>query len=273
MNTNSISIIIPCYNQAQFLEETLLSVYNQSLQKGWECIIVNDGSSDNTEKIALKWVEKDKRFNYFFKENGGLSSARNFGITKAQHNIILPLDSDDVIDKDLISQVLTAFNNTNADVVHYKIFFFGEKEGAYSLPNYSYKTLLLQNTFIACTPFKKENYLKIGGYDEQLKSFEDWDLWIRMLNENSKVVKINKPLYFYRKHKMGSLSNSFSESPKLYFELYDYIYSKNKAIYNTHFKNPILAYQENEALLRFNNKIKNNFIFKTYVFIKNIFTN
>ncbi|KAA5822446.1 glycosyltransferase [Algibacter amylolyticus] len=273
MINNSISIIIPCFNQAQFLEETLVSVFNQSSKDRWECIIVNDGSSDNSEEIALSWTKKDKRFKYFYKENGGLSSARNFGINNAVNNIILPLDSDDVIDKELIRDVINTFNNTNADVVHYDVSFFGEKKGIYSLPNYNYKTLLLQNTFIACTPFKKERYLKIGGYDEKLKSFEDWDLWIRMLNENSKVVKISKPLYYYRKHETGSLSNSFSESPKLYFDLYDYIYTKNKAIYDAHFKNPILAYQQNESLQNFNNKIKNNFIFKVYVFVKTIFKN
>ncbi|SFD02585.1 glycosyltransferase family 2 protein [Algibacter pectinivorans] len=266
---NFISIIVPCYNQAHFLDEALQSVYAQT-SPNWECIIVNDGSTDNLEEVALNWTRKDIRFKYFFKENGGLSSARNYGVNKATNNIILPLDADDVINTALIKDVLNTFNNTNADLVYYDVSFFGKKEGKYVLPKYNYKTLLLRNTFIACTPFKKDNYLAIGGYDEQLKSFEDWDLWIRMLNKNSKVVKINKTLYYYRKHESGSLTNAFSDSPKLYFDLYDYIYSKNKAIYDAHFKNPILAYQQNDELLNFNNRIKNNFIFKIYVFVKSI---
>ncbi|GAA4815352.1 glycosyltransferase family 2 protein [Litoribaculum gwangyangense] len=264
---NSVSIIVPCYNQAQFLDDTLQSVFNQT-SSNWECIIVNDGSTDNSEGIALKWTEKDSRFKYFFKDNGGLSSARNFGIKKAEYDIVLPLDSDDIISKDLISEVINEFNISNADVVYYEVEFFGKKKGVYTLPKYSYRTLLLQNVFIACTPFKKANYFKIGGYDEKLKSFEDWDLWIRMLNENSKVVKIDKTLYYYRKHKTGSLTNIFSESPKIYFDLYDYIYTKNKTIYDAHFKNPILAYHENESLKTFNNRIKNNFFFKIYQKIK-----
>ncbi len=267
---NFISIIVPCYNQAHFLDEALQSVLNQT-SPNWECIIVNDGSTDDLEDIVLKWIEKDKRFKYFFKENGGLSSARNFGIKKAEHDIILPLDSDDKIHENLISEVVNEFKSSHADVVYYDVEFFGEKKGLYSLPKYQYKRLLTRNTFIACTPFKKESYLKIGGYDEQLKSFEDWDLWIRMLNQNSKVVKINKTLYYYRKHEKGSLTNIFSERPKLYFDLYDYIYVKNKAIYDAHFKNPILAYHENESLLMFNNKVKNNFIFKIYHKLKTVF--
>ena len=61
-----ISVVVPCYNQAQYLDECLQSVLNQTYQD-WECIIVNDGSSDNTEKIAKKWVSKDPRFKYLYK--------------------------------------------------------------------------------------------------------------------------------------------------------------------------------------------------------------
>ncbi|WP_374360648.1 glycosyltransferase family 2 protein, partial [Cloacibacterium sp.] len=73
-----ISVVVPCYNQAQYLDECLQSVLNQTYQD-WECIIVNDGSPDHTEEIAKNWVEKDTRFIYLSKENGGLSSARNAG--------------------------------------------------------------------------------------------------------------------------------------------------------------------------------------------------
>ena len=96
MKNHLISIIVPCYNQAHFLNEVLQSVLDQSYSN-WECIIVNDGSPDNTEEIALVWCTKDKRFRYVKKENGGLSSARNAGITISQGEYILPLDADDKI--------------------------------------------------------------------------------------------------------------------------------------------------------------------------------
>jgi hypothetical protein len=73
-----ISIIIPCYNQAVFLPDALESVMNQT-HLNWECIVVNDGSIDRTEEVALNWVRRDHRFIYLKKENGGLSSARNMG--------------------------------------------------------------------------------------------------------------------------------------------------------------------------------------------------
>ena len=74
-----ISVIVPCYNQAQYLDECLNSVLEQTY-KDWECIIVNDGSPDNTEEVAKEWVKKDSRFKYFYKNNGGVNSARNSGL-------------------------------------------------------------------------------------------------------------------------------------------------------------------------------------------------
>ena len=74
-----VSIIIPCYNLSQYLPETLDSVLAQTYQS-WECIIINDGSIDNTEKITKLYVDKDKRFKYIYQNNQGVSSARNNGI-------------------------------------------------------------------------------------------------------------------------------------------------------------------------------------------------
>lgn len=74
-----VSIIVPCYNHAQYLDKTLTSVLNQTY-RDWECIIVNDGSEDDTKIIAAKWCEKDNRFKYVDQENKGVSAARNNGI-------------------------------------------------------------------------------------------------------------------------------------------------------------------------------------------------
>ena len=82
-----VSIIVPCYNQAQYLPETLQSVLDQTYTN-WECIIVNDGSPDATEAVAQEWCEKDHRFIYLKKENGGLSSARNAGLKIAKGDYI-----------------------------------------------------------------------------------------------------------------------------------------------------------------------------------------
>ena len=76
-----ISIIVTCYNQEAFLEETLNSIAQQTYSN-WECIIIDDGSTDNSAQIAKKWQEKDSRFLYFYQENKDRSAARNAGIDK-----------------------------------------------------------------------------------------------------------------------------------------------------------------------------------------------
>ena len=198
-----ISIIVPCYNQAQYLDECLESVLNQTFQE-WECIVVDDGSTDNTKHIAENWIKNDTRFKYIFTENSGPSAARNKAIEIAQGIIIYPLDSDDKIAPTLIEKIVSKFNDSeNSKVVYSDVLYFGVKIGKYNLPEYNYKRLLLQNCFIACSAYLKSDWLRIGGYDETLKSFEDWDFWIRILDKNSKVFKIEEDLYYYRKHQYG----------------------------------------------------------------------
>ncbi len=100
-----VSVIVPCYKQAHFLNESLQSVLDQTYPH-WECIIVNDGSPDNTDEIARRWIEKDSRFKYLKKENGGLSSARNEGIAISLGEFILPLDADDILDADYLTKAV-----------------------------------------------------------------------------------------------------------------------------------------------------------------------
>ena len=76
-----VSVIVPCYNQGEFLTEALESVMNQTYNE-WECIVINDGSVDNTNEIANEWISRDDRFKYIEIDNGGLSNARNTGIRK-----------------------------------------------------------------------------------------------------------------------------------------------------------------------------------------------
>ena len=92
----TLSIIVPCYKQAEYLPETLDSVLKQTF-KEWECIIVNDGSPDNASQVAQKYVDLDSRFRLIETENRGVSAARNTGIRASSGKYILPLDGDDLI--------------------------------------------------------------------------------------------------------------------------------------------------------------------------------
>lgn len=113
-----VSIIVPCYNQAQFLPEALQSVWEQTYEN-WECIIVNDGSPDNTHEVAQEWLAKDKRFSYFKIKNGGVSKARNIGLSRSKGCYIQFLDADDTLESQKIDlQVSFLENERQVDIVY-----------------------------------------------------------------------------------------------------------------------------------------------------------
>lgn len=192
-----ISVIVPCYNQAQFLDECMQSVLEQTYQN-WECIIVNDGSPDNTEEVALEWTKKDVRFIYLKKDNGGLSSARNAGIEKAKGEWILPLDCDDKIGNQYLELAQKEFKN-DYTIIYCKSHYFGDKSGEWALPKFSLTGLATQN-IIFCTAFyKKEDWQKVGGYDiDMIYGLEDWEFWIHILKPDSEVLQLDYLGFYYR---------------------------------------------------------------------------
>ena len=111
-----ISIVIPVYNVEKYLEKCLQSVQNQTYNH-FEVILVNDGSTDSSLSICEKFVNQDKRFSVFSKENGGMSSARNFGIKKAKGSFITFVDSDDYIVKDYLSHLVAGIKSETSIVL------------------------------------------------------------------------------------------------------------------------------------------------------------
>ena len=193
-----ISFIVPCYNQAQYLDECLQSVLDQTYEN-WECLIINDGSPNNTEEVAKKWVEKDARFKYFFKENGGLSSARNYGIERAEGEWILPLDSDDYISDDYLNLAQNYFKEEEIKVIYCKATKFGYINEQWNLKPFSLKQLAEENLIFCSAFFRKIDWEKANGYDENLKSgYEDWEFWINILKNGGKVLQLKQVCFFYR---------------------------------------------------------------------------
>ena len=199
MNNPLISIIVPCYNQAQYLSEALQSVLEQTYEN-WECIIVNDGSPDDTAEVADTWVEKDDRFIYLFKENGGLSIARNFGIEHAKGEFILPLDADDKISKAYVRDAITAFqSDASLKLVYCKAEKFGEVEGIWQLSPFSIYDLALNNMIFCSAVFKREDWELVGGYDvNMIYGLEDWEFWIAILKHGGNVKCLNEVGFYYR---------------------------------------------------------------------------
>ena len=111
-----ISTIITCYNQDDFLEEALSSIAHQTYPN-WECIIIDDGSTDASAQIAKQWQEADNRFIYFYQENKGRSAARNVGISKASGSYIQLLDGDDTLQPTKFEESIKLFEREKCDIV------------------------------------------------------------------------------------------------------------------------------------------------------------
>ena len=238
--TPLVSIIVPCYNQAQYLDEALQSLLNQTFTD-WECIIVNDGSTDTTEGVALKWETKDPRFTYIYQENGGVSSARNLGIEKAKAEFILTLDADDKYEASFLEKAMTVLvDNPEIGIVSsWGRYFTNEKQlQIYKLMGKSTVDFLFQNAAIGTSLFRKVCWEQVGGYDENPENgLEDWEFYLRVCALGWNVHIIEEVLFFYRQHETSrtvAVNKKYNQAKK-------YLYIKNKDIYCSHYE--ALIYQ------------------------------
>ena len=217
-----ISLIVPCYNQANYLDDCLQSVFSQTYNN-WECIIINDGSTDNTEEIAKKWCIKDTRFVYIIKENGGLSSARNFGLKIAKGEYIQLLDSDDTINNLKFEKQIESFND-EIDISITDYFPFENRYNTFCSERYitpfmsdvdfRYKIVSLWEKKLSipchCIIFKKRLLFTPHNlcFDESLPNHEDWVFWTMLFYRSKGFININFALANYRIHKK-SMCNDY----------------------------------------------------------------
>jgi glycosyltransferase involved in cell wall biosynthesis len=191
-----VSIIVPCYNYGHFLAETLESLKNQTLEN-WECIVVDDGSTDNTREIAQNFTSKDSRYTYLYQQNAGLSAARNAGILSSKGDYIQLLDADDFIADGKLKEQVELFKKYGSiSIVYGEIRYFKTshpKDLFYTLnggteawmkPFQSHEIFtenLMQNNLFAvnCALIKRAIIRECGYFNTNLKSVEDWEFWVR----------------------------------------------------------------------------------------------
>lgn len=203
---NKVSIIVPCYNQANFLDEAIDSCLKQTY-KDFEIIIVNDGSTDNTSAVAEAYkIQFPKLVKVIHQENKGLSAARNAGIKKASGGWILTLDADDKIHHDFLLKTVGV-----NDIVSTRLQTFGTESRSWKSPltNPTYEDFLSDNHINCCSLFKKDVWTLTGGYDEKMKlGFEDYEFWLRATKAGFNVTSIDQTLFYYRKRGESMFTNA-----------------------------------------------------------------
>ncbi|MBA0884751.1 glycosyltransferase family 2 protein [Flavobacterium undicola] len=204
-----VSIIIPTYNRGCFIEETLASVLAQTYTN-WECIVVDDGSNDNTEEIVCSYIEKDKRFKYFHRPQDqikGPSYCRNYGFKRSVGEYIYWFDSDDILLSEALEKRISCFDD-DVDVVIGKAEFFDSDSKVILFRNIIMSNNLIQDYFIGKVTFyvsgplwkKKfllEHYL---FFDEKTSYLDDWDFNLRALYKVPNIFYLNEVLFRYRSH-------------------------------------------------------------------------
>ena len=248
-----ISVIVPCYNQGQYLAETLDSVLSSTLQD-WECIIVNDGSTDNSADVAKRFVERDSRFRLLYQQNAGPSAARNHGVNESTGEFILFLDGDDKIESEYISSGVSYLKrHTDCTLFYCKARTFGSEEKIKNWNYTTYRNLLRYNSIDCCSIIRRKDFDRAGGFDENMRGYEDWDFFIRLLYKHDVVYQDERELFHYR---VGANQNSVNAGAIARQDaLTLYIYQKNIHIYNDLFGHP----QQLLARLEYLEALQNRF--------------
>jgi GT2 family glycosyltransferase len=220
-----VSIIIPIYNYGIQFEKTLQSIFD-STYKNVEVVIVNDGSDDEYVKLKLDSIKNHPNFLVVNQENQGPSSARNNGVKQSTGGLILPLDADDTIQPEYIQSCVNILkNNKKISPVYCDTHHIGQIQGIEVRPEWSIERLNKGPFIVNCSMFHREAFEVCNGYDEELRGWEDYDLWLRMGINGYVGKRIPKPLFIYFHHeKDGTVS---SEANVNQVELHKKILNKN----------------------------------------------
>jgi glycosyltransferase involved in cell wall biosynthesis len=210
-----VSIIIGTFNRAHFILESLKSVFQQTF-KDWECLIIDDGSSDNTKQIVSSYIIDDKRFNYLERPDSykkGLPGARNYGLDNAKGDYIIFFDDDDYAHPEVISVCINLLlSNPDYDFCHFnkssftneppEMLYVKKKNIQYYPIGMKQIEEVISNKIpmASCTVLWRENCFANIRFNESLEYAEEWECYSRILLAGYSGIGINEFLYYNRKH-------------------------------------------------------------------------
>lgn len=228
-----ISVVIPCYNQANFLAEAIESVIAQTFTD-WEIIIVNDGSPDNTSEVAEALLRKypHSPIRLMKQANGGLAEARNAGIRTARGAFILPLDADDKIEPALLEKAFALLESEPDTAIAYTdVTHFGSAARTIQAAEYDFSLLCENNQLNYCSLYPREAWEQVGGYNANMVwGYEDWEFWIGCGELGFRGQRIPEPLLLYRVKESSMYTKALQHDE----ELRARIVMNHPALYDRH---------------------------------------
>lgn len=228
INNVTVSVIIPSFNQGEYLSESLQSVFLQTY-KNYEIIIIDDASDDGfSSDIALTLANENVRL-IVNTENLGVCASRNKAISESIGKYILPLDADDKIEPTYIEKAVEIIESGLADVVYCKARTFGAKNKVWNLAPFSFYRMLYGNIVFNCALYRKSDWAVVGGYSELFRTgYEDWDFWLSFLRLKKTFYRIDESLFYYRQQmtsRNSSAINKHDQLAKVIFEKHRDLYA------------------------------------------------
>ena len=224
-----VSVIIPAFNTSRFISQAIESVLDQTFTDR-ELIVVDDGSTDDTASLVMKYGEK---LRYIYQKNQGLSSARNTGIVKAEGEYIGFLDADDYWDREKLRHQVALLDSSPDTGVVYTALKVVDKD-SYEIEERGclvrgriFCSLLTENCVVgSCSSalIRRECFEKAGTFDEMLSASEDWDLWLRIAPYYL-FDFVDLPLTFYRIHE-GNMHKDLVLMERNVFHVIDKLFKR-----------------------------------------------
>ena len=189
MSSPTVSVVVPVYNGAEYLEKTVKTILAQSFTD-FELILVNDGSSDTSAELMNTFETKDNRVKTHHKENGGVACARNYGIQYAKGEFVAFCDQDDLWHPDKLEKQLLLFKNPSVGLVYCGALIEFTNLNKISKPSFKKKfrgeifdQLIQQNMITCCSAIARKTALEeVNGFDDdrELMGVDDWHLWLKL---------------------------------------------------------------------------------------------
>lgn len=250
MEKPKVSVIVTCYNYAKYLKGCLISILNQTFQD-YELVIVNDGSTDNTDEVITNFLCNEK-IRYINQQNTGQAVATNNGIIAAKGELIAFLDADDLWEPTKLEKQVDLFIRDSIGVVYSGIKFMNEDgqsldmklTGKYYTPRSGYVTgALLFENFIpySSTVVRKKCFEEFGMFNPEYKNGLDWDLWLRISKEYE-FTFVNECLLSYRIGHPGQLISNVERSVQCSELILDRFLESNPGIVPEKVKRKAMAY-------------------------------
>jgi len=223
-----ITIILATYNRAHLIEEMLISIQKQT-HDAFECLVIDDNSTDGTSELVVEFCERNERFKYYLKpENyaSGLSDSRNFGLDKARAPFVVFCDDDDVMHPQHLETCLHILNTTEVDFVHFRKQSFTTEIPDFkviSVKNSNQKKINIKHivdvisqkiALASCTVMWQKEAIGNARFILNLSYAEEWEFYTRLILNGAKGVQINSILYFNRKHPNSNTGEFYAGNKK-----------------------------------------------------------